>query len=132
MCARLGRGNDLREGRDDRLQANRCSRAIPKNVRKLARRSGSSIPCTKAVHMLASPASVLVRDERAGKRLPLLPSGAGAEEVGYGRIADLSWQHLLSLDACTKCGKCHAACPATAAGYPLSPRDLVLDLRVVA
>ncbi len=92
----------------------------------------ASIPFTKAVHMLASPASVLVRDERAGKRLPLLPSGAGAEEVGYGRIADLSWQHLLSLDACTKCGKCHAACPATAAGYPLSPRDLVLDLREVA
>jgi Fe-S oxidoreductase len=37
--------------------------------------------------------------------------------------------HLLQLDACTKCGKCHEACPATASGYPLSPRDLVLDLR---
>jgi Fe-S oxidoreductase len=89
----------------------------------------SSIPFTKAVHMLVSPANVAVRDARAGKRLPLLPPDAKPEEVGYVRITDLSWQHLISLDACTKCGKCHAACPATAAGYPLSPRDLVLDLR---
>lgn len=92
----------------------------------------SSIPFTKAVHMLASPANVLVRDRRAGRRLPLLEANAKPEEVGYGRIGDLTWQHLLSLDACTKCGKCHAACPATASGYPLSPRDLVLDLREVA
>ena len=47
-------------------------------------------------------------------------------------IADLSWRHLADLDACTKCGRCHAACPATACGYPLSPRDLVLDLRELA
>jgi len=92
----------------------------------------SAIPFTKAVHMLAGPANLLVRDERAGKRLPPLPAAAKPEEVGYGRISDLTWQHLLSLDACTKCGKCHAACPATASGYPLSPRDLILDLREVA
>src|SRR5205085_6405473 len=32
----------------------------------------------------------------------------------------------------TKCGKCHEACPANAGGYPLSPRDLILDLREFA
>ncbi len=89
----------------------------------------ASIPFTKAAHMLAGPANVAVRDELAGKALPALPEGATAEQVGYGRITDLSWEHLVSLDACTKCGKCHAACPATASGYPLSPRDLILDLR---
>ena len=82
--------------------------------------------------MLAGPANVVVRDEQAGKRLPLLPPNAKPEEVGYGRITDLTWEHLVSLDACTKCGKCHAACPATARGYPLSPRDVILDLREVA
>jgi Fe-S oxidoreductase len=92
----------------------------------------ASIPFTKAVHMLASPANVLVRDDRAGTRLPPLAAGAKSDEVGYGRISDLTWNHLVSLDACTKCGKCHAACPANASGYPLSPRDLILDLREVA
>ncbi|HWX09182.1 MAG TPA: (Fe-S)-binding protein, partial [Gaiellaceae bacterium] len=89
----------------------------------------SSIPFTKAVHMLAGPANVAVRDELAGKRLPLLPANATPDQVGYGKIADLTWEHLVSLDACTKCGKCHVVCPANASGYPLSPRDVILDLR---
>jgi Fe-S oxidoreductase len=35
----------------------------------------------------------------------------------------------LDFDACTKCGRCHSVCPARTAGAPLSPRDLILDLR---
>jgi len=92
----------------------------------------ASIPFTKAVHMLAGPANVAVRDDRAGKRLPLLPPNAKPEQVGYGVLGDLTWEHLVSLDACTKCGKCHIACPANVAGYPLSPRDVILDLRELA
>jgi len=46
----------------------------------------ASIPFTKAVHMLAGPANVGVRDDRAGKRLPLLPPQATPEQVGYGKI----------------------------------------------
>jgi Fe-S oxidoreductase/nitrate reductase gamma subunit len=91
----------------------------------------ASIPFTKAVHMLTSPAGVALKDDSAGKKLAPVPADAKPEEVGYGLIADLSWKHLVDLDACTKCGKCHAACPATNSGYPLSPRDLVLDLREV-
>ena len=92
----------------------------------------SSIPFTKAVHMLTGPLGVAVKDDRAGNRLPPLPADTKAADVGYAFIDALSPKHLLDLDACTKCGKCHAACPATATGYPLSPRDLVLDLREVA
>jgi len=92
----------------------------------------ASIPFTKALHMLASPANVAVRDPAAGKRFAEVPADAAPEEVGYARVTDLTWQHLVSLDACTKCGKCTAACPAAAAGHPLSPRDLILDLREAA
>jgi Fe-S oxidoreductase len=92
----------------------------------------SSIPFTKAVHMLAGPAGVAVKDERAGRALLPLPADVKSADVGYATIDALAPKHLLDLDACTKCGKCHAACPATASGYPLSPRDLVLDLREVA
>jgi Fe-S oxidoreductase len=92
----------------------------------------ASIPFTKAVHMLTGPVGVALKDDRAGNALPQLPADAKAADVGYAFIDALSPKHLLDLDACTKCGKCHAACPATATGYPLSPRDLVLDLREVA
>jgi Fe-S oxidoreductase len=89
----------------------------------------SAIPFTKAVHMLAAPVSVATRDDEAGRRLVPVPADVKAGEIGYGRITDLPPAHLLQLDACTKCGKCTDACPAAETGYPLSPRDLILDLR---
>ena len=50
-------------------------------------------------------------------------------EAGYATFSDFLPRHLVDLDACTRCGRCHEACPATASGLPLSPRDLVLDLQ---
>jgi Fe-S oxidoreductase len=81
----------------------------------------SAIPFTKALHMVTGPTSISTRNQAAGKQLALDPAG-------YTVISDLTPQHLLQLDACTKCGKCHEACPATQTGMPLSPRDVILDL----
>ena len=89
----------------------------------------ASIPYTKATHMLTSFVSLSLRDPLAGKRLRSIPPDRAAEPAGYGALADFSPLHLLQLDACTKCGKCHEACPANATGRPLSPRDVILELR---
>lgn len=89
----------------------------------------ASIPFTKAAHMLSSYASLVLRDPLAGKRLRPIAPELALEPAGYGTLADFSLAHLLQLDACTKCGKCHEACPARATGRPLSPRDVVLELR---
>jgi len=89
----------------------------------------ASIPYTKAAHMLSSFVSLSLRDPLAGKRLAPIPPERAAEPAGYGTLADFSPLHLLQLDACTKCGKCHEACPANATGRPLSPRDVILELR---
>jgi Fe-S oxidoreductase len=88
----------------------------------------AAIPYTKASHMLASFASLVVRDPKAGKRLKSIPAELLSEPAGYRSLADFTGVHLLHLDACTKCGKCHEACPALATGRPLSPRDVVLEL----
>ncbi len=89
----------------------------------------ASIPYTKAAHMLTSYFSLSFRDPLAGKRLPAIPPERAAEPAGYATLADFSELHLLQLDACTKCGRCHEACPANATGRPLSPRDVILELR---
>jgi Fe-S oxidoreductase len=89
----------------------------------------AAIPYTKASHMLASFGSLVVRDPQAGKRLRAIPPELASEPAGYGALEDFSGVHMLHLDACTKCGKCHEACPALATGRPLSPRDVVLELR---
>lgn len=49
--------------------------------------------------------------------------------VGVAALADLSWKQALDAFSCTECGRCTAACPATAGGTPLAPRQLILDLR---
>jgi Fe-S oxidoreductase/nitrate reductase gamma subunit len=89
----------------------------------------ASIPYTKAAHMLTSYFSLSLRDARAGKRLRPIPPELASEPAGYATLADFSQLHLLHLDACTKCGRCHEACPANATGRPLSPRDVILELR---
>lgn len=84
------------------------------------------IPWSKALHMLSSPANLLVSDPANTRRLPAPPVG----KPGYADLEDFTPKELLAFDACTKCGRCHQVCPARTAGAPLSPRDFILDLRL--
>jgi Fe-S oxidoreductase len=88
------------------------------------------VPRTKVKHIFTASGSLMFRDPLAAQRLPKVDPQAASP--GYAKITDLTWKHLLNLDACTKCGRCHEACPARAAGAPLSPRDVILSLREFA
>jgi Fe-S oxidoreductase len=88
------------------------------------------IPYTKVKHIFTAAGSLMVRDPLAAQRLPRVPESQ--ESPGVAKITDFNWKQLLNLDACTKCGRCHEACPARAVGAPLSPRDVILSLREFA
>ena len=88
------------------------------------------IPFTKVKHIFTAAGSLMVRDPLASQRLPRVPDSQ--EQAGAAKITDFNWKQLLNLDACTKCGRCHEACPARAVGAPLSPRDVILSLREFA
>lgn len=85
------------------------------------------LPFTKAKHIFTAMASLASRDPSPVQRLA--PVDMAAERVGATNITDFTWKQLLHFDACTKCGRCHEACPANATGAPLSPRDFILTLR---
>lgn len=87
------------------------------------------IPISKAMHMLLDVGNLIFSDPLSARNLPPVIQGS---PPGYRELNDLTWKELLDLDSCTKCGRCHVACPANAAGQPLSPRDLILDLRQFA
>jgi Fe-S oxidoreductase/electron transfer flavoprotein alpha/beta subunit len=87
-----------------------------------------TMPWYKAKHIIATMGSLASRDSLALRRLP--KAAPEPATVGIGKVSDFSWKDMLDFDACTKCGRCHEACPARAAGYPLSPRDFILDLRL--
>jgi len=83
------------------------------------------LPYSKAMHMISSGVDLIATDPGSTRRLPPV----SGDHAGYASIEDFTWKELLDFDACTKCGRCHSVCPARTAGAPLSPRDLILDLR---
>jgi Fe-S oxidoreductase len=87
------------------------------------------LPFAKPFHMISSLLNIILKDDKAGKRLQDVPEDASPEEIGYTSMEDLSWKQLLDLDACTKCGRCTDVCPANASGRPLDPRNVILDLK---
>ena len=88
------------------------------------------IPYSKAFHLVVDFFSLVFHNQDAARRLPSPPPDAPS--AGYERVEDFTWKELLSLDACTRCGRCHAVCPIQLSGMGLSPRDLILDLREYA
>ncbi len=90
----------------------------------------AAIPYTKALHWFTSPLNVFFARPIAPRGVPM-PTDFDAEPVRLGIAApsDMTWKQLFDLDACTECGRCTSVCPATAAGKPLSPKRVILDLR---
>ena len=117
-----------------------CHSACGGATRSSRSRSSPTSRSPRRSTSLADGVNLALRSPLAGRRLPVLPrsprrrcragrAGRTDGHLGLRDLADFSWKQLLDLDACTKCGRCHAACPAVASGAPLSPRDLILDLR---
>jgi len=51
-------------------------------------------------------------------------------KIGFRNINELNTIQKIAIDACTDCGRCEEACPATASGTPLSPRNIIQKLRL--
>ncbi|MDA4127110.1 MAG: (Fe-S)-binding protein, partial [Thaumarchaeota archaeon] len=52
--------------------------------------------------------------------------------VSVGKVSEFETSQKLSYDSCVEIGACEAACPATAAGRPLSPRVLVRKVSLLS
>ena len=89
------------------------------------------IPFSMLRHIVAASLNILYQPmEAPGALRPVTMEEVEATgKFGAGELKDFSWTQLLSLDACTECGRCQDACPAYAADLPLSPKAVVLDLQ---
>jgi Fe-S oxidoreductase/nitrate reductase gamma subunit len=88
----------------------------------------SYIPFSRLFHLFSSPLSIFFRNFEAKGALSKIDLEA-TETYGAGKIKELSWKHLLELDACTRCGRCQEACPAHLTQKHLNPKKVIQDLK---
>ena len=95
---------------------------------------------SKHLHIFLAPVNVLFsrRPDALGALEPMRSGGQvldfeeadpDTDTFGLGKIEDFSWKGMLDLGTCTECGRCQSQCPAWATGKPLSPKQVILDLR---
>lgn len=92
-----------------------------------------SLPFSKFKHLFYTPLNTFFRDTTPNGALDPIPALEAEIEkdeprLGVATLADLSWKHRLDLDACMRCGRCQAACPAHASGADLSPKYIITKL----
>jgi Fe-S oxidoreductase len=88
------------------------------------------IPYSKLFHIVSSPLNMIFRSlESKGALTHMDLEDEEAESYGVSKIKEFTWKQLLDLDACTRCGRCQDHCPAHLTEKPLSPKDIILDLK---
>ena len=91
----------------------------------------AALPFCRLAHAIAAVFSLATTPKPLGQMEPIsMEEVEETGEVGVGRLEQFTQRDLLRLDACVSCGRCEDLCPAYEAGKPLSPRDLVQDLRM--
>ena len=95
---------------------------------------------SKHLHIALAPVNILFsrRPNALGPLEPMRSNGKvidfeeadpDTDVFGIGKIEDLTWKGMLDLATCTECGRCQSQCPAWVTGKPLSPKQVILDLR---
>jgi Fe-S oxidoreductase len=64
-----------------------------------------------------------------GKVLDFEEADPDEDLFGFGKVEDFAWKGLLDMATCTECGRCQSQCPAWVTGKPLSPKQVIMDLR---
>ncbi len=95
---------------------------------------------SKHLHIFLAPVNVLFgrRPNALGPLEPMRSNGKvldfeeadpDTDVFGLGKIEDFTWKGMLDMATCTECGRCQSQCPAWATGKPLSPKQVIMDLR---
>jgi Fe-S oxidoreductase len=88
------------------------------------------IPSSKHLHIMAAgPNTFLKTLSREKGMTPINFEDESVQQYGAAKVTDMSWKAALDYYSCTECGRCQDLCPAYNTQKPLSPKQLILDLK---
>jgi Fe-S oxidoreductase len=88
------------------------------------------IPGSKHLHIVAAgPNTFLRKINREKGMTPINFEDETVTQYGAAKVTDLSWKDALDLYSCTECGRCQELCPAWNTDKPLSPKNLIVDIK---
>lgn len=86
------------------------------------------VPYSSHQHALFAPFNILVTPPTPAGMFPAVAMDDSYR--GLAGVQEFTRKQLLEFYGCTQCGRCQDACPANAAGKPLSPKKVIQDLRI--
>jgi Fe-S oxidoreductase len=87
------------------------------------------LPYSKHMHILTAIPNCFLRSFDKVNTLPREEFTEG-KTFGVGAIDGFTWKDLFDSYSCTECGRCQDVCPASNTGKPLSPKDVVHDIKM--
>ena len=88
------------------------------------------IPGSKHLHIVAAGPNTFLKNLDPTKAMkPINFEDESVTQYGTAKVSDLSWKDSLDYYSCTECGRCQDVCPAHNTQKPLSPKNLILDLK---
>lgn len=89
----------------------------------------ASIPFSRLIHLVTSPANVFNRATTSQATVLPIKRFEISQSFGVSEVSDFSGSQIFDLDACTQCGRCQDNCPAHLSGKPLSPKKAIEALK---
>jgi Fe-S oxidoreductase len=87
------------------------------------------LPHSKHMHILTAIPNCFFQSLEKPNTQPREEFAKG-NVYGAGQVTRLTWKDLFDSYACTECGRCQNACPATNTGKELNPRQVVHDVKI--
>ncbi len=88
------------------------------------------IPGSKHLHIVAAGPNTFLKKLNRPKGMTTINfEDETNTQYGVAKIDESSWKDTLDLYSCTECGRCQNLCPAWNTEKPLSPKNLIIDLK---